>query len=467
MSKRLTAAAVERLRPGTARLEIADAGSEGLRLVIQPSGAKSWAMRFRRPDGKNAKLTLGSVDLSGREGREAPRIGQPLTLREARLVASDVHRRRASGIDVVAEHGRRGEVGDDAFSAVAADFIRDHTGKRTWRDVARILGLAYADGSVDPTVVPGSLADRWERRPIGSITTADVHAVIAECIGHGVPGMGRKAEGRSESRGRKMASALGALFRWTSQHRRHAIQVNPTTGVWRPGPPASRHRTLNTRPEVRRADEARWLWRATEEMGHPFGGLIRLLLLTGARRDKLADLRHEEVADDLSAIHLSGSRTKKAVHTLYTLSPLAREVLASVPRVEGCRGSSPRTAGSPSRASARRRRRSTGSCSGSPRRRASIASSPGASTTCEGRAPRGCRRWESCHTSWRPASATCPGPRAASQVSTITPSTSRRGGRPWRGGPTGSRPWSPRTWSPFRGARTGPGGLPRCPWLVG
>ena len=106
MSKRLTAAAVERLRPGTARLEIADAGSEGLRLVIQPSGAKSWAMRFRRPDGKNAKLTLGSVDLSGREGREAPRIGQPLTLREARLVASDVHRRRASGIDVVAEHGR-------------------------------------------------------------------------------------------------------------------------------------------------------------------------------------------------------------------------------------------------------------------------------------------------------------------------------------------------------------------------
>ena len=159
--------------------------------------------------------------------------------------------------------------------------------------------------------------------------------MIAECIGHGVPGMGRKAEGRSESRGRKMASALGALFRWTSQHRRHAIQVNPTTGVWRPGPPASRHRTLNTRPEVRRADEARWLWRATEEMGHPFGGLIRLLLLTGARRDELADLRHEEVADDLSAIHLSGSRTKNGRPHIIYLSPLAREVLASVPRVEG------------------------------------------------------------------------------------------------------------------------------------
>ena len=180
MSKRLTAAAVERLRAKSKRQEIGDAGSQGLRLIIQPSGAKSWAMRFRRPDGRNAKLTLGSVDLSGREGGDAPRIGQPLTLREARLLASDVHRRRAAGEDVTA---RKGEAGDDAFAKVAAAFLRDYQReKRNWRDVAKALGL-----DAELQVIPGSLADRWGRRPVGSITTGDVHAVIAESIGRGSP----------------------------------------------------------------------------------------------------------------------------------------------------------------------------------------------------------------------------------------------------------------------------------------
>jgi hypothetical protein len=44
-----TAAAIQKLKPGNKRIEIPDGGS-GLRLVIQVSGHKSWAMRFRRPD---------------------------------------------------------------------------------------------------------------------------------------------------------------------------------------------------------------------------------------------------------------------------------------------------------------------------------------------------------------------------------------------------------------------------------
>ena len=56
MAKMLTAAAVKNLAPGPARREVPDGGTHGLYLVIQPSGAKSWAVRIRRPNGKTAKL---------------------------------------------------------------------------------------------------------------------------------------------------------------------------------------------------------------------------------------------------------------------------------------------------------------------------------------------------------------------------------------------------------------------------
>src|ERR1019366_8694034 len=58
MAMRLSVAAIERLKPDTAkRLEIADAGKPGLYLVIQPNGRKSWAVRYRI-DRQSRKLTL-------------------------------------------------------------------------------------------------------------------------------------------------------------------------------------------------------------------------------------------------------------------------------------------------------------------------------------------------------------------------------------------------------------------------
>src|SRR4051794_32711145 len=103
MAKRLTDAAIKKLKSAANRREIPDAGS-GLRLIIQTSGAKSWAMRFRRPNGKPAKLTLGTVDLSGSKAGGAPLLGAPLTLQEARWLAAEVNRRRAAGVDVSADY---------------------------------------------------------------------------------------------------------------------------------------------------------------------------------------------------------------------------------------------------------------------------------------------------------------------------------------------------------------------------
>ena len=49
MAKTLTAPAVERLRAGKQRREIADGGCAGLYLQIGATGAKSWTYRYRRP----------------------------------------------------------------------------------------------------------------------------------------------------------------------------------------------------------------------------------------------------------------------------------------------------------------------------------------------------------------------------------------------------------------------------------
>jgi hypothetical protein len=124
MAKQLTAAAVQRLRPSKVRREIRDGGCPGLYLIIQSTGHKSWALRFRRPGGKPAKLTLGPADFTGREGEGEPVLGAPLTLASARRLAIEFHRQRALGKDVVAlrhrERLERETRGAKTFAAAAA-----------------------------------------------------------------------------------------------------------------------------------------------------------------------------------------------------------------------------------------------------------------------------------------------------------------------------------------------------------
>lgn len=65
MAKALTVQSVEKLKPDPSRrLEIPDGLLPGLYLVIQPSGVRSWAVRYRAA-GKPRKLTLGQYPAVG------------------------------------------------------------------------------------------------------------------------------------------------------------------------------------------------------------------------------------------------------------------------------------------------------------------------------------------------------------------------------------------------------------------
>src|SRR5258707_10726033 len=82
----LTDFQVKNAKPKLVGYEISDGGQRGLRLAVQPSGAKSWVVRYRHPvTGKSRKLTLQSG----------------LGLAEARLLAGKAMFQVAQGIDPI------------------------------------------------------------------------------------------------------------------------------------------------------------------------------------------------------------------------------------------------------------------------------------------------------------------------------------------------------------------------------
>jgi integrase len=337
----LTAPSVAKLKPAAVRLEIPDLGCPGLRLVVQPSGYKSWAMRFRN-NGGHAKLTLGEVDLSGKEAATDPKIGYPLTLAAAHALAADIKRQRERDIDVVAEHKtnkqrRRDSIlqrGANTFGPAARDFIDKYKVKksglkpRRWRETARLLGLDYPADGKPPTVIRHGLTERWAEKPIADITEDHIYHLVKEAKNDGTPGIERRNDGTSDPRGRRMADALGGLFKWLKANRK--ITVNPCIGLERPGAPAKRERFLNCKTDVRNADELRWFWAATDKVGEPFGSVLKLLLLTGCRLNEIARAEHSELSDDYSMLRLSGSRTKNGLPHNVPLPPLAQEMLGRI-----------------------------------------------------------------------------------------------------------------------------------------
>ena len=342
---KLTDTTLKQYKAGDKRREIAD-GTSGLFLIIQPkpSRTKSWALRFRRPDGRPAKLTLGRVDLSN-EPADAPVIGGALTLLQARELAASINRSRARGEDVIeehkAEHRRQADTAAKAtansFGALLPEFFIDHRTKRHirprhWREDARLLGLDYprdADpATTEPKVIPGSLADTWRDKPISSIDGHLIHTVVDEARKHGIPGLVRNHAGLSENRGRKMYAALSPFFSWAMRQRK--ISSDPTVGVWHPGAPPARERVLTE-------DERRWFLKASDRLGTPYGPLFQILLLTGQRLGEVTGMRWAELSEDGQWV-LPGSRTKNHREHLVPLLPLARDIIAALDRIESAAG---------------------------------------------------------------------------------------------------------------------------------
>jgi integrase len=340
MATLLTAPAVAKLKHGPTRRIIKDGGAQSLYLVVQPSGHKSWLMRFRRPGGKPGKLVLGPVDLSGREFDGKPVIGQSLTLAAARWLAGEVLHQKAKGEDPIADHKarkqqRRTEIKESEANTYGtlvcryvAEYLKANRKARKWRYFAKQLGLAYPKDGGEPTMTRHGLAQRWRTRDVRTIDDGEILSVVNEARRKGTPGIVARKQGLSEGRARDLHTALSSFFGWLAHPRSGRIlKTNPCAGL---APEAD----AEPRDRVLRPEEIAKFWHACDKVSVPFGAVFRLLLLTGQRLNEVAGMRWDELNGAMW--ELPGSRTKNKKPHKVPLSPLAMKIINSVPRLEGC-----------------------------------------------------------------------------------------------------------------------------------
>jgi integrase len=294
----LTDAAVRKARPNSRkRVEVHD--GRGLYLVIQPSGAKSWAYRYRI-GGKSRKLTLGTfpaIDIS-----------------KARSLCSAAALKTKAGGDPARDH-KETLAADDTFERVARLFVERYAKpkNRTWEQTARWLGLAPDE---DKLVLTGKgAAARWSGRKLTAIKQADVIRLLDGMVDQGNP----------VSANRTLA-AVRKLFNWAEG--RYGLSGNPCDKVEMPGTETARDRMLTD-------DELCAVWNAATEQGGLFAPVIQLLILTGQRRNEVAGMEWRELDLPAKLWKLPRGRVKNDNGHEVPLSEPALAIIASVPRISG------------------------------------------------------------------------------------------------------------------------------------
>ena len=274
------------------RQEVPDPALSGLYLVIQPSGAKSWALRYRY-GGKPKKLTLGKWPVMG--------------VADARAAASEA-------IDAV-EHGTDPGVTKQKAKADRRDADLSE------RDKIKTLVALYGKRHLS-TLKSGATVQReldrhvvaeWGNRDIQDIAKRDVIDlldVIAD-------------SGRIVTANRVRAY-LSKFFNWCVD--RDVIEVSPVMNVKAVAKETSRDRVLSD-------DELRWFWAACEAEGQPWGALGKVLLLTGQRLSEVAGMTDAELQGD--EWHLPADRTKNKRAHMVPLTAVVRDALDTIVRSDG------------------------------------------------------------------------------------------------------------------------------------
>ena len=169
MPKVLTVASVERLKADSGRrLELPDAALPGMYLVIQPSGVKSWAVRYRN-GGKARKYTLGTY----------PKLGLLEARGAAREAFQAIAHGRDPGAEKLEERRKNREGGQDqhlVFGAVDS-FLKRHVRANLSSSTARSTEHPFTKH-----VLP-----RWRNRRLDSIKRHDVVALLDSIVDAGSP----------------------------------------------------------------------------------------------------------------------------------------------------------------------------------------------------------------------------------------------------------------------------------------
>ena len=302
MSKRpLTAIAVAKARAGVERREIADPGCHGLYLIVQPSGHKSWALRYRSR-GRPVKFTLGTVLSLGAESATAPAIGTPLSLACARELATRTLREVQAGHDPAVAKRRRWEeqhaAQADTFESVAEEFLRREGGRlRTLTQRKADLALLY--------------------RPLGQLPLPEIRRAMFSRE------FDRIEDGRGPVRANRVQTAVKALLNWYGGRSDYVSVLTRT--------PARISISGRARSHVPSDADLKAIVLTAERDQGPFGRYLLFTLLTSVRRGESAAIRRSELSPDGRSWVIPGSRYKNGRDLLVPLSAKAQAIIASMP----------------------------------------------------------------------------------------------------------------------------------------
>jgi integrase len=252
MRKTLTDKGVAGLKPRASRYAFPDPELRGHYVRVQPSGAKSFVTVARDPYGTQIWTTIGGADVLGIE--------------EARDQAREAIKRVHQGLPAIKSRPAR----PDTFKDVAENWLKRHVaakGLRSEREIKRTLGKY---------VYP-----RWQDRDFIGIRRSDVAKLLDEI---------------EDQHGSRMADMVLACIRSISNW--HASRDDQYASPFVRG---MRRHGNGARKRILNDDELRLIWKQAEANG-TFGAIIRLLLLTAQRREKVNTMKWADLADGVWTI---------------------------------------------------------------------------------------------------------------------------------------------------------------------
>ncbi len=248
--KTLTDNMILKLKPEAKRLTMPDPEMRGHYIRITPKGAKSFVAVARDPNGKQVWATVGGADV--------------LTIAEAREQAREAIRRIKAGQPAFEPPPTK----PDTLKDIAENWMQRHVrakGLRTEPEISRIL---------NKYVYP-ILKDR----DFETIKRSDVTKLLDMV-----------EDGSGPRQADTVLAILSSMMRW------HATRTDDyvppiVRGMRRDDPHAKK------RARILDDDEIRDLWAAADK-GGPFGAFLKLSLLTGQRRKKIAAMRWQDLTLD-------------------------------------------------------------------------------------------------------------------------------------------------------------------------
>lgn len=276
---KITKQSVDGTHPGAKDKLVWDSKLAGFGLKVTPAGNKVFVFQYRL-GGRGAKVRRYTIGKFGK-----------LTADKARGEAERLAMLVAQGIDPQRQKVEQ--------QRQAIDLAFDKYVDRFERDCLKVKWKASHDEAK-------AMLDRYalpvlKDKPLPDISRADIRAAMA-------------ALRDKPAAASKFFAILRRLFNWAVSE--GDIATSPLDGMEPPPVPVSRDRVLDD-------EELTLVWRATHSIGDLFGPMVRLLILTGARREEVAALPWDELRHKDRIWTLPADRAKNDEAVSTPLSSLA------------------------------------------------------------------------------------------------------------------------------------------------